>query len=141
MSEISILVPVFNVEPYLEKCLKSLLAQTFQDIEIILVDDGSTDGSGEICDRFATTDERIHVIHKPNEGLSCARNIGISASTAPYIMFADSDDWVEPDFCQSPYRAAVDNNADLVLFSFTLVPADGRTVLSNRLKTEVQSHR
>ena len=82
MPKISIIVPVYNVEPYLRKCLDSLLAQTLKDIEIILIDDGSTDASDEICDEYARNDARIRIIHKSNEGLSCARNDGIEMSTA-----------------------------------------------------------
>ena len=103
MSKISIIVPVYNVEPYLPKCIDSLISQTMEEIEIILVDDGSTDRSGKICDAYAEADDRIRVIHTQNHGLSCARNEGIDASTATYIMFVDGDDWVERRFCEIPY--------------------------------------
>lgn len=104
MPKVSVIVPVYNVEPYLRQCLDSIVSQTLKDIEIILIDDGSTDGSGEICDEYKREDHRIRVIHKVNEGLSAARNDGIDASTAPYIMFVDGDDWVEPEFCETPCR-------------------------------------
>ena len=126
MPKVSVIVPVYNVEPYLRQCLDSIVSQTLEDIEIILVDDGSTDGSAEICDEYKTKDNRIRVIHKSNEGLSAARNDGIDASTAPYIMFADGDDWVEPEFCETPYRIAMDNKADLVLFCYNKVFNNGR---------------
>ena len=118
MAKISIVVPVYNVEPYLRKCIDSIVHQIFRDIEIIIIDDGSTDGSGEICDEYASKDERIRVLHKNNKGLSCARNDGIDMSTAPYIMFVDSDDWVEPEFCELPLIVAKGTDADLVLFSY-----------------------
>ncbi len=83
----------YNVEPYLEKCVMSILAQTYRNLEVILVDDGSPDRCGNICDAFAAKDPRIKVIHKQNEGLSQARNVGIEIATGAYITFIDSDDW------------------------------------------------
>ena len=94
MAKLSIIVPVYQVKAYLERCLKSLLSQTFKDYEIILVDDGSTDGSGDICDTYAEKFEFVNVIHKKNGGLSSARNAGINAATGEYIMFVDSDDLI-----------------------------------------------
>ena len=92
---ISIIVPVYNVEEYLKECIDSIINQTYKRIEIILVDDGSTDKSGKICDDYAKIDKRIKVVHKENGGLSDARNVGISVSSGKYIAFVDSDDWVE----------------------------------------------
>ena len=94
MSLVSIIVPVYNVEPYIETCIQSLIRQTMGNIEVILVDDGSTDRSGELCDQYAEADERIRVIHKQNGGLSSARNAGISAAKGEYLLFVDSDDYV-----------------------------------------------
>lgn len=94
---ISVIVPVYNVSAYLGRCMRSLLAQTFQDREILLVDDGSTDGSGLLCDGFAREDPRIQVIHKANGGLSSARNAGLDRACGTYIYFVDSDDWAERD--------------------------------------------
>ncbi len=128
MPQISIIVPIYNVEPYLPQCISSLVNQTQQDIEIILVDDGSTDKSGELCDEYAEKDNRIKVIHKHNEGLSAARNDGIDISTSPYIMFVDGDDWAEPEFCEQAYDAVMQSNADLVLFTFNAIYNDGRIV-------------
>lgn len=91
--KISIIIPVYNVSAYLEQCVRSVQMQTYQDIEIILVDDGSTDASGSICDRLATEDERIRVVHKRNGGLSDARNVGLSYATGEYVLFLDSDDY------------------------------------------------
>lgn len=139
MPKISVVVPVYNVEKYLEQCLESIIHQTLEDIEIILVDDGSTDKSGEICDYYATQDKRIRVIHKPNEGLSCARNDGIDNSTANFIMFVDSDDWVEPDFCSCPYKEAVENDSDLVLFIHKRVDGNKTSVARTKLKSGILS--
>ncbi len=97
MERISVIVPVYNVEQYLPKCVDSLLAQTYENLEIILVDDGSPDGSGGICDAYAEKDPRIKVIHKENGGLSSARNAGLDIAQGEYIAFVDSDDWVEPE--------------------------------------------
>lgn len=116
MPKVSVIVPIYNVASCLKECLNSITQQTMTDIEIILVDDGSTDGSGEVCERYAEQDQRITVIHKANSGLSSARNEGIKIATAPYIMFVDGDDWVAADFCEKPYKAATDNNADIVIF-------------------------
>ncbi len=115
---VSVIVPVFNTAAYIRRCVESLLVQTLQQIEIIIVDDGSTDGSGEICRQYAQRDPRIVLIKKKNEGLSAARNDGIKAASAEYLMFVDSDDWADPDFCRIPYGIAKNSNADLVLFNY-----------------------
>lgn len=94
---ISVIVPVYNVEKYLARCVDSLLSQTYENLEIILVDDGATDTSGVICDDYAATDSRVRVLHKPNGGLSSARNAGIEAASGEYLTFVDSDDWIEAD--------------------------------------------
>ena len=125
---VSVIIPVYNVEKYLPQCIDSLIHQTLSDIEILLVDDGSTDESGIICDEYSKHDTRIRVIHKINEGLSSARNVGIEESTAPFLMFIDSDDWVEPYFCEKPYRAAKKYDADLILFSFNSIQLDGNII-------------
>lgn len=98
--KISIIVPVYNVELYIRKCIESILHQSFSDFELILVDDGSTDDSGRICDEYAEKDSRIKVIHKPNEGVSIARNTGIDNASGNLITFIDSDDWVEDAYLQ-----------------------------------------
>ena len=115
---VSVIVPVYNVEPYLRRCIDSLINQTLQDIEIILVDDGSTDGSGQICNEYAAKDARIRVVHQENAGLSEARNTGIDCARANYLMFVDSDDWVEPEFCELPLTIGKEQQADLVMFQF-----------------------
>lgn len=96
-SLISVIVPVYNVEDYLARCVDSILAQSYENLEIILVDDGSTDRSGELCDELGKKDSRIRVIHKINGGLSSARNAGIDAATGEWLAFVDSDDWIEPE--------------------------------------------
>ena len=113
---VSIIIPVYNVQPYLNKCIDSILDQSMKEIEIILVDDGSTDGSAAICDEYARRDDRILVIHKANEGLSCARNDGIAAANSPYIMLVDGDDWVDTFFVERPYNMATLLDADIVWF-------------------------
>ena len=113
---ISVIVPVYNVEGYLPACLDSLLAQTFDDFEIIVVDDGSTDSSAAIAERFAAAGpERIRVLHKPNGGLSDARNFGMDRSTGAYLSFVDADDLVMPDMLARLHETAVACDADLVL--------------------------
>lgn len=101
MPKVSVIVPVYNVEKYLGKCIDSILNQTFSDFEIILVDDGSPDNSGAICDEYAKKDDRIKVIHKTNGGVSSARNDGISEANGDYIMFVDSDDFIEPQMLEA----------------------------------------
>lgn len=103
----SIVIPVYNVEKYLYRCLKSVLEQTYGNIEVILVDDGSSDGSGKLCDQYADNDSRIKVIHKRNGGLSSARNAGIDQARGEYIIFVDSDDYVETDMCRNLNRYIV----------------------------------
>ena len=115
MSEISIIIPVYNVEKYLERCLESVLSQTFKEIEILLIDDGSTDSSGVICDDFAKKDTRIRVIHKKNGGLSSARNCGIENATSPLLGFVDSDDYIDPDMYEVLYNELKKADADIAM--------------------------
>lgn len=103
LSKISVIVPVYNVEKYLSRCIESILAQTFTDFELLLIDDGSKDASGKICDEFAKTDARIKVFHTENRGVSTARNLGIKEASADWICFVDSDDWVEETFLSDLY--------------------------------------
>lgn len=108
MPEISVIVPIYKVEPYLHRCVDSILAQTFTDFELILVDDGSPDNCGAICDAYAEKDQRVRVLHRENQGVSAARNAGIdwvfANSDSKYIGFVDSDDWVHPRFLELMYR-------------------------------------
>jgi len=110
---ITIIIPVYNVENYLSECVESVIAQSYKNLEIILVDDGSKDSSGKICDELATKDDRIKVIHKENGGLSDARNVGIEASSGDFICFVDSDDIIDKNFVLIHYNALISNEADL----------------------------
>lgn len=112
---ISIIVPVYNVEKCIGKCVKSIQGQTYQELEIILVDDGSTDGSGGICDQYALKDSRIKVIHKQNEGLSDARNSGLEICTGKYVGFVDGDDWIADDMYEFLHRTLCDYQADVAV--------------------------
>lgn len=133
MSKVSVIIPVYNVESYLPRCIESVQNQTETDIEIILVDDGSTDNCGEICDRYAENDSRIKVIHQQNGGLGAARNTGIQATTSPYILFADSDDYMDADLAEKAYLAAETHQADIVMFGYNRVYEDGRVDYSYNL--------
>lgn len=113
--KISIIIPVYNVEQYLEKCIDSVLNQTISNLEIILVNDGSKDNSGLICDKYAVVDKRITVVHKQNGGLSDARNCGIKHSSGDYIIFLDSDDFLAPTFCEILLENARKYDADIVI--------------------------
>ena len=101
---VSIIVPIYNVEKYLRQCLDSILRQTFRPLEIILVNDGSTDGSDTICQEYAEIDERIVYLKKENGGVSDARNVGLDAVTSDYVLFIDSDDWIEPTYVEVLYE-------------------------------------
>ena len=124
MPQISIVIPVYNVEAYISACITDILNQTFCDFELILVNDGSTDSSGKICDEFAVTDNRIRVIHKQNGGASDARNSGIDVAQGEWIMFFDSDDCFEPDIVQTLYETAQRENADMAVCSIDLFNED-----------------
>ena len=113
MCEISIIVPVYKVEKYLKKCVDSILAQTFTDFELILVDDGSPDDSGKICEEYAEKDARVRVLHKENGGLSSARNAGIEVAKGKYLGFIDSDDYIAEDMYELLYNTIIKEDADL----------------------------
>lgn len=125
---ISIIVPVYNMEKYLERCMNSILKQTYTCLEIILVDDGSTDGSAHQCDLYAQKDNRVKVVHKENGGLSDARNAGLAVATGTYIGYVDSDDWIEPDMYERMYQACVENHAQLAVCRYAQEYKD-KTVL------------
>lgn len=127
-SLISVIIPVYNVEKYIEKSIKSVVCQSYENIEIILVDDGSTDNSGNICDTFAKTDNRIKVIHKTNSGVSAARNSGIEASCGDYICFIDSDDYITCDYVKHMYDVAVKYKTDITTSNQYKIWNDGKTV-------------
>lgn len=117
MSKLTIIIPVYQVKPYLDRCLNSILAQSFKDFDVILVDDGSTDGSQDICDKYAEQYNNIQVIHKRNGGLSSARNTGIEAATSKYIMFIDSDDMIHSKAAEMQISLLERHNADTCICS------------------------
>ncbi len=121
MELVSIVVPIYGVEKYLDKCVKSLINQTYHQLEIILVDDGSPDRCGRMCDAFAKEDDRIRVIHKENGGLSDARNTGAKQASGKYLIFVDSDDYVDSRLVEKTVSCAEKNQADMVIFDFTAV--------------------
>ncbi|MBE5999531.1 MAG: glycosyltransferase [Sarcina sp.] len=138
---ISVIIPVYNVRPFLRACMDSVFAQTFRNLEIILVDDGSTDGSGELCDTLSMEDPRVRVIHRENGGLSAARNTGIDASTGTYLYFLDSDDALSPVALAHLWTACIRTRADVAVgdflrFSSEEVPKERRTFASESLDTK-----
>lgn len=122
MPKVSVIVPVYKVEPYLRRCVDSILAQTFTDFELILVDDGSPDNCGAICDEYAQKDSRVHVIHRANGGLSAARNAGIdwvfANSNSEWLSFVDSDDWVHPQMLERLYHAVLEHNVKVSICGY-----------------------
>lgn len=125
---VSVTVPVYNTSKYLRKCLDSLKNQTLKEVEFILVDDGSTDGSGAICDEYAAKDCRFRVIHQKNGGSSVARQTGLDAAQGEYVIVCDSDDWVDPDMYQVLYDRAVETGADIICCGYFEEYPDGRSV-------------
>ncbi len=132
---LSIIIPVYNVEKYLERCIKSVLKQDMNDYEIILVDDGATDRSGDICDKIAAASTNIKVIHKSNGGLSDARNVGLSNSKGDYVMFVDSDDTLRPNVIKKLYDTANANDLDVLSFAVDWIQ-DGVSHIVNSLNIE-----
>ena len=130
----SIVVPVYNTEKYLSKCLDSLINQTFKDIEIICVNDGSKDKTLSILEKYSKEDERIKIINKENEGLSQARNDGIKIATSPYIAFLDSDDYLEYDTLQKAHRAMIENDVDFVCWNIKKFYDDSKTTEISKMK-------
>lgn len=122
---ISVIVPIYNVERYLEKCIHSILHQTYQNLEIILVDDGSPDNCGAICDQYSAVEQRIKVIHKQNGGLSDARNKGIDAATGEFLVFVDSDDAILPEMIEKLYRRIVIDQSDMAFCGYKQVNQNG----------------
>lgn len=129
---ISIIVPIYRVENYLKRCIDSIINQTYKNIEIILVDDGSPDNCGVICDEYAKFDDRIKVIHKKNGGLSDARNCGIEVSTGDYIIFVDSDDYVSKNMCEKLLIRALEHNVDIVSCNFKEIYVDNNKEKINK---------
>lgn len=128
MATVSIIVPVYKVEKYLDKCIESIISQTYKDLEIILVDDGSPDNCGGICDEYATKDSRIRVIHKENGGLSDARNAGLNIATGEYIMFVDSDDYITENMVEILYNKIQSDKSDMAVCSYEWVDEVGEAI-------------
>lgn len=135
--KVSIIVPVYKVEKYLSRCVDSLLKQTYRNIEIILVDDGSPDRSPALCDEYARRDGRVKVIHQKNQGVSAARNAGIRAAIGAWIQFVDSDDWLEPDYTEKLYEGTAEHEVDLVIAEVKGVNEKGETGRRVPERTEV----
>lgn len=139
MPELSIIVPVYKVEKYLPRCIDSILAQTFGDFELILIDDGSPDGCGRICDEYARKDKRIVVIHQKNMGVSAARNAGLDIARGRYIGFVDSDDWIEPQMYEAMMDAIRENGADMAVCGVRYADEDGKFTRADMLSEGVYS--
>lgn len=137
--KISIISPVYNVEKYIRRCVDSIIAQTFTDWELILVDDGSLDTSGTICDQYASQDSRIRVIHKQNGGVSAARQTGLDASQGEYVIHVDPDDWVEPTMLEELYAKVKAEDADMVICDYYTNSGD-KQVLNIQCPTDVSDN-
>ena len=133
--KVSVVIPVYKVEKYLQRCLDSVINQTLKDIEIILIDDGSPDNCGRICDQYSEKDSRIKVIHKKNEGVSAARNDGIKAATGEYIGFVDSDDYIAENMFEVMYQQAYNYNADISMCEFVFT-AEGTEPIFSSLSSD-----
>ena len=134
MPKISVVIPVYNNEKYIKYCINSILEQTFEDFELLLIDDGSTDDSGAICDQYAKKDARTKVIHQENAGVSSARNRGIKEAQGTYLMFCDSDDWVHPNWCEELYSCIVEYTNAFVVCDVQKVNLDGESVARTYLE-------
>lgn len=134
---VSIVVPVYKVERFLRPCVDSILSQTYRDIQLILVDDGSPDGCGAICDEYAEKDNRVLALHKLNGGVSCARNFGLQYVRGEYVTFCDSDDMYAPDWIEQLVEAAAAHQADIVLGSYTVVDESGNVTFYQHHETGV----
>ena len=137
---VTVVVPIYNVEQYLDKCIKSISEQTYKDLEILLIDDGSTDTSGNICDKWAGIDSRIRVVHKENEGQGIARNIGIDNAGGEYICFFDSDDYIAKNTIEKAYTLATKEKSEVVVFGFDSVDNDGNVLMTHIPKFEQESY-
>ena len=136
---VSVIVPVYGVERYLNRCVESIVKQTYRDLEIILVDDGSRDDCPRMCDEWALKDTRIKVIHKPNGGLASARNAGLDVMTGDYVTFVDSDDWVEPNYVSCLHQWMAEHQADVTMCA-TEIDYDDGTVYMEPCNTPEGSH-
>ena len=134
MELVSVIVPIYNVEAYLERCVESILQQTYKHIEIILVDDGSPDRCGSMCEEYAQKDNRIKVLHKENGGLSDARNAGLEMAKGKYVLFVDSDDLIKKELVESCVQTAEKNSSDIVIFDFNRVEENEEIVTTMEIE-------
>lgn len=137
MAMVTVIVPMYNVEKYICNCLDSIVNQTYKNLQIVIVDDGSPDKSGEIADKYASQDSRITVIHKKNQGLGLARNSGLEFAEGKYTIFVDSDDWLDLDHIESLVKVAEEKNVDVVIHSFKTCDSKGNRVKDYIIKTGV----
>ncbi|OON97917.1 MAG: hypothetical protein ATN32_05130 [Candidatus Epulonipiscium fishelsonii] len=137
MPKVSIIVPVYNVAPYLDKSIRSILNQSLKDIEIILINDGSTDNSLDICKKYAKKDQRIRLINKSNGGVSSARNIGLDISTGNYIGFVDPDDWIDKDMYSIMYEKITEHNCDICLCDYYITDGTRKYKIKNSLYKKI----
>ena len=129
---ISIIVPIYNTQNFLNKCVDSILNQTYRELEIILVDDGSTDESGKICDKYKLIDNRVKVIHKKNGGVSMARNYGLKMINGEYVIFIDSDDWLENNMIETLYNNMIKYKVDISICNFEIDCKDGKKIITHK---------
>lgn len=134
---ISVIVPVYNVEKYLRQCLDSILAQTYKELEVVMVDDGSTDSCGDICEEYAAKHENFKVIHKENAGLGFARNTGLEHITGEYVVFVDSDDYLDPTLIETLYSSLVRDGVDVCKSGYRRITDDGKIVASRSFDEEI----
>ena len=132
LPKISIIIPVYNVELYLKDCLDSIITQNYKDFEVLLINDGSSDNSGDICDEYAEKDNRVRVFHKKNAGVSSARNLGLIEAKGEWICFVDSDDWIEPNTLSSIFPIE-DNKIDFIQFGFKQINSLGIVILQSNI--------
>lgn len=133
MEKISVIIPVYNTENYVRKCIESILIQTYKNIEIIIIDDGSKDDSGKICEEFLV-DNRVKIFHQNNQGTSCARNYGLKNVTGKYICFIDSDDYVEKDYIEFLYNLITKFNTDIAVCGFDYAYTNNKFRCNNKKK-------
>ncbi len=137
MPKVSVIVPVYKAEAYLKRCIDSILAQTFTDWELLLVDDGSPDRSGEICDEYAAADSRIRVLHKENGGVSSARNLGLDNMQGEYVTFVDADDWIDIDTFEICMNEIICKRLDVLQYSWKRVNDKGQVLMQKIIKSDV----
>jgi len=133
--KISIIIPLYNLEDYISKCIESIINQTYKNIEIIIINDGSTDKSVKICESYSNIDSRIKIIHQGNQGPSVARQTGIDIATGEFISFVDGDDWIEPDMIETLYKNSYEYNADISVCNINYMDIDGNSIINENGKS------